>query len=107
MRIGVVGGVERLEARLTEVGRRVGHTLEFHDGHMSSTASGRLAALVERSDLVVIITSVNSHNAVIQARNLARERGRPICLVRRLGPSQLRALAGALPLAEGASALAS
>jgi hypothetical protein len=92
MRIGIVGGVERIESRLSQVARSAGHDLEFHNGHMSSTSTGRLRSLVERSDLVVIITSVNSHAAVLQARDLARQSGRQIRLLRSLGPSQLRAL---------------
>ena len=91
MRIGIVGGVERIEPRLTAVAESAGHQLEFHDGHMGG-GSGRLRSLVERSDMVVIVTSVNSHTAVIHARQIAQRSGRPICLLRRLGPSQLRAL---------------
>jgi hypothetical protein len=91
MRIAVVGGVERLEDRLSRVAVEAGHTLEFHPGHMSGPGSERLKNLVERSDLVVIITDVNSHAAVTLARALARRAQRPVRLVRRLGTSQLRA----------------
>ena len=92
MHIAIVGGVERMEARLGEFARAAGHELEFHPGHMSGPAQARLRAIVERADLVVIITTVNSHAGVIHARTLARAAGRPICLVKRLGISQLRAL---------------
>ena len=98
MQIAIVGGVERMEARLGSVAEAAGHALEFHDGHMSGPASDRLHSIVERAELVVIVTTVNSHAAVIHARNLARRLGRPICIVRRLGASQLRGLLGALPL---------
>jgi Uncharacterized protein conserved in bacteria (DUF2325) len=92
MRIGVVGGVERLESQLKTVAGAAGHELEFHGGHMRGQGGGKLRALVERADLVVIQTDVNSHGAVIQARALARKAHRPVRLVRRLGPSALRAL---------------
>jgi hypothetical protein len=92
MKIGVVGGVERLESQLKTVASDAGHELEFHGGHMRGQGSGRLRSLVERADLVVIQTDVNSHGAVIQARALARRAHRPVHLVRRLGPSSLRAL---------------
>jgi hypothetical protein len=92
MRIGIIGGVERIESRLSEVARSAGHDLEFHNGHMSSTSSNRLRSLVERADLVVIITSINSHAAVLQARDMARQSGRKVRILHRLGPSQLRAL---------------
>jgi hypothetical protein len=92
MRIGVVGGVERLESQLRTVAGAAGHELEFHGGHMSGQGGGKLRALVDRVDLLVIQTDVNSHGAVIQARALARKARRPVRLVRRLGPSGLRAL---------------
>jgi hypothetical protein len=92
VRIGVVGGVERLEPHLRTVANSAGHELEFHAGHMAGQGGGRLRALVDRVDLLVILTDVNSHGAVIHARALARKAHRPVRLVRRLGASQLRAL---------------
>jgi predicted dehydrogenase len=102
-RIGIVGGVERLEPRLKQLAAALGHELEFHPGHVSGPASGRLRSLVERADLVVIVTEVNSHTAVIQARLLAQRAGKPVRIVRRLGTSQLRQL---LPEAETLAAAA-
>jgi hypothetical protein len=61
MRIAVVGGVERMQSRLVDIAGRAGHQLEFHHGHMSGPASNRLQNLVERSDVIVIVTDVNSH----------------------------------------------
>ena len=93
MRIGIVGGAERTADRLSAAATAAGHQLEFHDGHMRGTASERLRAMIERADVVVIVTEINSHGAVLQARELARRAHRPIRLVRRFGTSQLRALA--------------
>lgn len=92
MRIAIVGGVERTAPRLRAAADQAGHALEFHPGHVSGPQSTRLRAMVERSDLVVVVTGVNSHTAVLHARSLARDTGRPLRFVRRLGPSQLRAL---------------
>jgi hypothetical protein len=92
MRIAIVGGAERIEARLRDLAEAHGHQLDFHAGHMSGPASDRLRALVDRCDLLVIITEINSHAAVLHARSLARRSGRPVHLVRRLGTSQLRVL---------------
>ena len=101
MRFGIVGGIERLEPRLRELAGAYGHEIEFHPGHVSGPASERLRSLVERADLVVIVTDVNSHTAVIQARMLAARAGRPVRIVRRFGVSQLRQLlpAAAVPAA--------
>jgi hypothetical protein len=92
MRIGIVGGAERIEARLRTVALSGGHVLEFHAGHMNGTGAKKLEAIVDRCDLLVVITEVNSHAAVLQARELARRTGRPLRLLRRLGTAQLRAL---------------
>jgi hypothetical protein len=51
---------------------------------------------VERADLVICITDVNSHSAVLGARRHARARGRRCLLVRRLGLSRFRVLLGEL-----------
>jgi hypothetical protein len=90
MRIGVVGGHERIESRLRGLVKAAGHELDFHPGHMSGPGSDRLRALVDRCDLLVIVTEINSHAAVLHARSLARRTGRPVRLVRRLGTSQMR-----------------
>jgi hypothetical protein len=92
MRIGIVGGAERIEARLRMVASASGHVLEFHAGHMQGTGTRRLEAIVERCDLLVVVTEVNSHTAVLAAREMARRSGRSLLLVRRLGTAQLRAL---------------
>jgi hypothetical protein len=92
MRIGIVGGIERLETRFKDIAASAGHQLEFHGGHMNGAGAARLEALVDRVDVLVIVTDVNSHGAVTHARALARRAHRPVKLLRRLSPSQLRAL---------------
>jgi hypothetical protein len=92
MRIAVVGGHERIESRLRGLAQAAGHDLDFHPGHMSGPGSDRLRALVDRCDLLVIVTEINSHAAVLHARALARRSGRPVRLVRRLGTSQMRSI---------------
>lgn len=92
MRIGIIGGTERAESRLRDVATHGGHELEFHAGHSSGPSSERLKSMMNRCDLVVIVTEINSHSAVLQARELARRTGRPIRILRKLGTSQLRAL---------------
>jgi predicted dehydrogenase len=92
VRIGIVGGVERSESRFKTVAIQAGHHVEFHAGHMSGPGSDRLKAMMDRCDLVVIVTEVNSHAAVLHARALARRSGRPVLYLRKLGTSQLRAL---------------
>ncbi|MFO0697025.1 MAG: DUF2325 domain-containing protein [Polyangiales bacterium] len=100
MRVGIVGGVERQEPDLHRIAERAGHEVEFHSGHVRGRGQETLASLVERCDLVVIVTDVNSHGAVRGARDLARRRGRTAVVTRKFGPSRLSML-----FAQGVSAL--
>ena len=93
MRIGINGGIDRTANLLQSVAAAHGHQLELHTGVISGSASAdTLRALVARSELVVVVTDVNSHNAVKTARREARLRHRPLRIVRRIGASQLAAL---------------
>jgi hypothetical protein len=92
MRIGIVGGAECVENEYRRVVRDTSHELEFHSGHMSSGGARSLQTLMKRCDLVVIITDVNSHAAVVKARRLARAAGRSPLFARRFGVRGLSAL---------------
>ena len=92
MHIGLIGGVERGERRFAAVAASAGHSFEFHGGDTAGRGSNSLESLVERADLVICITDVNSHSAVLGARRHARVLGRRCLLVRRLGLSRFRVL---------------
>ncbi len=92
LRIGMIGGVERSEGLFQQAARSAGYELEIHSGHTAGRGAQTLAALVNRVDLVVIVTDVNSHNAVVAARKLAVSRGVRHLLVRRCSPSRLISL---------------
>jgi hypothetical protein len=88
----MIGGVDRSAGDLQEVAEARGHRLELHTGVMSSSAAATsLRALIARSDLVLVLTDVNSHNAVRTARREARVRKRPLKILRRMGTSQFAA----------------
>ena len=101
MHIGLVGGVERGEQRYAALAEASGHSFEVHSGDMAGRGGEVLEALVDRADLVIVITDVNSHAAVLAARRHARSFGRRCLLVRRFGFSRFRSLllelAGDLP----------
>ena len=88
LRFGIVGGVERNESAYRDIAERAGHSLSFHGGHVGGRGANNLAELVHRSDLVIVVTDVNSHGAVQLARKLARKEGIPVVLVRRCSPSR-------------------
>ena len=92
MRIGIVGGLDRNARELEELTEAQGHHLETHTGVLAGGGSvASLRALVVRSDLVLVLTDVNSHNAVQMARRAARKHHRPIRILRRLGARHLAA----------------
>lgn len=88
-RIGVIGGVDRTAPQLVRAAATIDCWLEHHRGHTTHNAVAELTALVDRVDLLVIVTDVNSHTAVTKARRLAAARGRRCVLTRRLSPGGL------------------
>lgn len=60
------------------------HTIEFHSGDVGGRGSASLEAVVARSELLVVITDVNSHGSVQLSRKLAKARGVPRLVVKRL-----------------------
>src|SRR5579862_9864007 len=110
MHVGIVGGMDRAAPHYKSVVEEGGHSLECHTGDLAGTGPSTLEAIVQRSDLVVVVTDLNSHGAVWQARRLARQHARAVVFVRRLGVARLRQIVeshagsarGALRLARGA-----
>ncbi|MFO0746911.1 MAG: DUF2325 domain-containing protein [Myxococcota bacterium] len=104
MTLGLIGGVERNENAYVEAARAAGHTLHFHSGHLNGRGSDTLAGIIRSSDLVVVVTDVNSHGAVQLARRLARKEGKSLVLQRRISPSRFAALVADLDAARAANA---
>ena len=96
MRIGLVGGLDRSEAQYRQLAERAGHSIEWHTGDLAGRGAGTLESLIERSDLVVVVTAVNSHGAVWRARKLSKLRGKRLLLLARCGVSRFAALLGEL-----------
>ena len=92
MHIGMVGGLDRNEGAYEQLAARAGHGFEHHNGHLAGRGSASLDMLVERCDVVVVVTDVNSHAAVWRVRRLAKQRGSRCVLTARCGPSKFLAL---------------
>jgi hypothetical protein len=107
MRIAIVGGLERSESLFSRLAEAAGHRALFHDGSMCASGVRAMEGLVDRSDLVVLVTDVNSHGAVRLARRLLRERGRSPVLLRRCGLARFASLLAALDERHRLSAAAS
>jgi 4-hydroxy-3-methylbut-2-enyl diphosphate reductase IspH len=102
MFIGIVGGLDRQAPRLIDIGEAAGHRVQCHTGTLTGASASDLRSLVDRSDLVVIVTGLNSHGAVQLARRLARRSKRPARLIQRLGATQFAALVQELPATRAA-----
>jgi hypothetical protein len=96
MQIGIVGGLDSAGPALSRLAAAAGHELLLHDGSMSSCGARALERLVDRADLVLVLTDVNSHGAVRHARKLLRERGRWPLLLRRCGSVRFASLLASL-----------
>lgn len=96
MRIAIVGGVERAEPHYERVAREHGHEVDFHPGHVGGRGTYALAQAIDRADLVIIVTDVNSHGAVRFARARLRQSGRSPVLVRGIGVARFEALLAGL-----------
>ena len=96
MRIAWVGGLDRNEAALSRMAIRAGHRLDFHTGSVGGRGAGELKAAIERSDLVIILTDVNSHGAVLLAKKIAQKLARPTLVLRRCGPTRFQQLLDAI-----------
>jgi hypothetical protein len=100
LRVGLIGGPSRSGWQLERTAAELGCELEHHSGATRGRGTIALAAMIRRVDVLVILTDVNSHNAVVQARRTATACGRPYVLARRLGASQLTALLTSLRAGE-------
>lgn len=98
MRITWIGGLDRIEAKLEQMAAQAGHRLEFHTGVTGGRGAEELRAAIERADLVIIVTDVNSHGGVLLARKLCRQLGRAALVVRRCGISRFQQLLDAMAL---------
>lgn len=103
LRVAVIGGLTRATDQWRRAGQAIGVEVEHHDGQSAGRRSGDIAAIVRRADLVLIITDLNSHNGVAQARRGALAHGRPHLLLRRLRPDGLAAAIAELRAARAAA----
>ncbi|MET0793037.1 MAG: DUF2325 domain-containing protein [Polyangiaceae bacterium] len=92
MHIGIVGGLDRNEGFYGDLARAAGHEFEHHNGHVAGRGAASLGTLVERCDVVIVVTDVNSHAAVWRVRRLVKQRGSRMILTSRCGPSKFSAL---------------
>jgi hypothetical protein len=94
--VAFVGGIDRIERELVLFGEQIGVDIEAHNGRTGGNGRARLSALVHRTDLVVIITGTNSHNAVHVAKREAAKAGVPVRIMTFCGAAAARALVASM-----------
>lgn len=96
MTVAVIGGPDRMTRGFAELAELHGHRLAHHDGSLAGQGRRALRSLVARAHLVVIVTGVNSHAAVLVARDEVRRQGVPSLICRRFGLANLSRLLEAI-----------
>jgi hypothetical protein len=96
MRIAVIGGRYKNEGQLARIASAAGYELEFEEGHTKGRGMDGVRNSVARSNLVVIVTDVNSHGAVHAAKRAAKQLGRPTLIIQNFGAARLCRLLDAL-----------
>ena len=92
LRVGFVGGHDRVEREILSFAAELGLKVEVHNGHTAGHGKDRLIALVERTDVVVIVTGTNSHNAVHIAKRVAMKAGTRVRILKACGSGTARNL---------------
>jgi hypothetical protein len=92
MRIAIIGGLERHEPEIERRAAAVGHEVEFHRGRVGGRHAGELEAIVQRCDLAIIVTQVNSHGAMYIAKRAAARHARQALIARTCSPSSFSAM---------------
>jgi hypothetical protein len=92
IRVGFVGGHERVEREIVSLGACLGVEVEVHNGRTGGNGKDRLVALVQRTDVLVIVTGTNSHNAVHLAKRAAAKSGTRIQILKACGVDTARGL---------------
>jgi hypothetical protein len=106
MRIGIVGGLSRSEPEFLRLAHVAGHEVEFHDGQLRGPSAGALESMIERSDVVVMVTEINSHAAMHKAKDSLRRFGRQALYLRKASKSAFRQLLDTLSPPASAAACA-
>jgi hypothetical protein len=88
LRIAVIGGPERMQPAYRRMVQQLGAEFLFHDGGVKN-GSYKLRSLVCGADIVVFITTVNSHGALNVVKAVCRKNGKRFIALRETGAESL------------------
>ncbi len=86
--VSIIGGLSRLEQQYREVVEKMGARCRYHCGNCQQGGKN-LKQMIQSSDRVVFITSINSHNALRITKGICKKEGKPLHLLRETSPSAL------------------
>lgn len=89
LKVALIGGLDRLETRYRKAFSSLGAELYFHPGHCAGCGSNRLRSAANSADIVIFITTVNSHNALQVVKGLCKKSGKRFIVVRETGPERI------------------
>ncbi len=87
-RVAVIGGLDRLEKNYCEVIEQMGGSCLCHTGKVRSGAR-RLRQIVNKSDVVVFLTPINSHAALNVVKKHCKQCSTPFCPLNCTSPAAL------------------
>ncbi len=91
LRIALVGGLDRLEDKYQEAFETNGAQFRFHTGVSGGVNAIRLKTLANWADVVVFVTTVNSHNALSIVKGICRKSGKRFIAMRHSSVKQISA----------------
>jgi hypothetical protein len=92
MNLLLIGGVERRELDLSQIAARAGYRLAYHSGDVGGRGAIGLRSLIERADVVLFQTAINSHGSMYLAKRWTRQLGKEFVVIRKCGPARLETL---------------
>jgi hypothetical protein len=84
LKVAVIGGLDRLEPKYRKAIESLGGEFMFHTGRCRNASA--LKNMVCKSDIVIFVTSINSHNAMHIVKAVCNKSGKKFCFMRGTSP---------------------
>jgi hypothetical protein len=87
-RVAVIGGLDRMETIYRRVVKKLGGEFEFHCGRVRDGCQA-VQGLINRSDIVIFITTVNSHAALKATKTICKKNCKKFVALKQRGAGSL------------------
>lgn len=92
LKVAVVGGMDRMRPKYNDIVNQLGGSLLYHNGKCGGQRSIGLRSTICDADIVVFITTINSHNALHIAKAECKKSGKKFVVMRETSPNRLKQL---------------